>query len=183
MEGLYFHFSLSVCLCVCLCVWLCVRHFLWTKFQPNGCTDLDAVIAKWLLLALAQTLLNLVTLGQRSRSQWRDTHFSSLFSINFPTLYRSFFMFDRNEFWYVALIYIHLVDLCSNFIKFEWEMTSLWRNLSFLKTVVHISNCILSLQSFYLVPICNNVGTFNYQSESDLYRCWRSQVKAKGNKK
>ena len=87
VEGLYFHFSLSVCLCVCvsvcLCVCvcvcvsvcLCVRHFLWTKFQLNGCTDLDAVFTKWLLTALAQTLLNLVTLGQRSRSQWRDTHF------------------------------------------------------------------------------------------------------------
>ena len=67
-------FSLQfVCVCVCLC--LSVRHFLWTKFQPNGCIDLDAVFAKWLLTAMAQTLLNLVTLGQRSRSQWRNTHF------------------------------------------------------------------------------------------------------------
>ena len=60
---------LCVCVCVCLSVCLCIRHFLWTKFQPNGCFDLDAVFAKWLLLALAQTLLNLVTLGQKSRSQ------------------------------------------------------------------------------------------------------------------
>ena len=66
----------AVCLCVCVCVCvsvclsvcLCVRHFLWTKFQPNGCTDLNAIFAKWLLSALARTLLNLVTLGQRSRS-------------------------------------------------------------------------------------------------------------------
>ena len=71
VEGLYFHFSLSVCVCVCLSV----RHFLWTKFQPNGCTDLDAVFAKWLLTALARNLLNLVTLSQRSRSHWRNTHF------------------------------------------------------------------------------------------------------------
>ena len=48
---------------VCVSVCLCVGHFLWTKFQPNGCTDLDAVFPKWLLLALAWTLLNLVTLG------------------------------------------------------------------------------------------------------------------------
>ena len=70
-------FCVSVCLgvCVCVCVCLCVRHFLWTKLQPNGCTDLDAVFVKWLLLALAQTLLNLVTLSQWSRSQWRNTHF------------------------------------------------------------------------------------------------------------
>ena len=73
VEGLYFHCSLSVCVCVCLCV----QFFLWTKFQPNGCTDLDAVFAKWLLTAMARTLLNLVTLGQRSRSQWRNTLFSS----------------------------------------------------------------------------------------------------------
>ena len=54
VEGLYFHCSLSVCVCVCVC--LCVYCFLWTKFQPNGCTDLDAVFAKWLLTALARTL-------------------------------------------------------------------------------------------------------------------------------
>ena len=28
----------SVCLCVCASVYLCVRKFLWTKFQPNGCS-------------------------------------------------------------------------------------------------------------------------------------------------
>ena len=81
VEGLYFHCSLSVCLCVyvCVSVCLCVRKFLWTKFEPNGCTDLNAVFAKWLFNALAQSLLKLVTLGQRSRSQWRNTHFSLWF--------------------------------------------------------------------------------------------------------
>ena len=68
-------FSLQfVCLCVCVCLSVCLS-VLWTKFQSNGCTDLEAVFAKWLLPALARTLLNLVTLGQRSRSQWRNTHF------------------------------------------------------------------------------------------------------------
>ena len=62
-----------VCVCVCVCV--CVRLCLWTNFQPNGCTDLDAVFTKWLPLALARTLLNLVTFGQRSRSQWCNSHF------------------------------------------------------------------------------------------------------------
>ena len=71
VEGLYFHFSLSVCLCVCVSV---CPDFLWTKFQPNGCTDLDAVFAKWLLTALAQTLLKLVTLGQRLRSRWSKVY-------------------------------------------------------------------------------------------------------------
>ena len=50
-----------VSVCVCLSVCLCVRRFLWTKFQPNGWTTLGAFFAKWLLTALAQTLLKLMT--------------------------------------------------------------------------------------------------------------------------
>ena len=56
--------SLSVCLCVCQ----------WTEFQLNRCTDLDAVFAKLWLTALARILWRLVTLGQRSRSQWCNIH-------------------------------------------------------------------------------------------------------------
>ena len=70
VEGFYFHCSLSVFVCVCMCVCVCVRLCLWTIFHPNGCTDLDAVFAKRLLITLARTFLNFVTLGQRSRSQW-----------------------------------------------------------------------------------------------------------------
>ena len=52
-------FSLQfVCVSVCLCVRLCLL----TKFQPNGCTDLDAVLAKRLFSTLAQNLLKLVTM-------------------------------------------------------------------------------------------------------------------------
>ena len=59
-----------------VCLSVCVSDvFLLTKFQPNGWTDLDAVFAKWLLTALAQSLLKLVTMGQRSRSQWRNIHY------------------------------------------------------------------------------------------------------------
>ena len=63
----------SIFTAVCLCVRLC----LWTKFlgQPNRWTDLDAVFAKRLISTLARTLLKLVTLGQRSRSQWLKIHF------------------------------------------------------------------------------------------------------------
>ena len=39
VEGLYFHCSLSVCVCVC-------PALLVNKFQPNGCTNLNAVFAK-----------------------------------------------------------------------------------------------------------------------------------------
>ena len=69
----------AVCLCVCrsvcLSVCLSVRHFLWTKFQPNGYTDLDAVFGKWLIISLARTQLKMVTFDQRSRSQWLNNHF------------------------------------------------------------------------------------------------------------
>ena len=68
-------FSLQfVCVSVCVCVWVS-DVFLLTKFKPNGYTDFDAVFAEWLLTALAQPLLKLVILGQKSRSQWRNTHF------------------------------------------------------------------------------------------------------------
>ena len=56
---------MDICLCVCLCVMSSCEK----KFQPNGCTDLNAVFDKWLLTALARTILNLVYLGQRSRAQ------------------------------------------------------------------------------------------------------------------
>ena len=70
VEGLYFHSSLSVCLSVCVSGWILVNQ----KFQPNGWTDLNAIFAKWLLKTLAQTLLELVTLGQRSRSLWQKMY-------------------------------------------------------------------------------------------------------------
>ena len=85
-------FSLQF-VCVCVCVQLC----LWTKFQPNGCTDLDSVFTKRLLSTLALTLLKLVTLGQRSRSQWLNIHFFWIFFVNFPTVYLSSRMFDQTE--------------------------------------------------------------------------------------
>ena len=66
-----------VCVSVCLSVFLCVclMSACEQKFQPNRCTDLDAVFAKWLLTPLSQALLILVTLSQRSRLQWRNIHF------------------------------------------------------------------------------------------------------------
>ena len=86
MEGLYYHFSLSECVCVCLSVCL-----LFSCEQNSSRTDepIWTVFTKWLLIALAEALLQLVTLGQRSRSQWRYILFSSQFSFNFPTLYLS----------------------------------------------------------------------------------------------
>ena len=47
----------------------------------------------------------------------------------------------QNEIQFVALI-MHSVDLCLNLIRFEWVVTSLWRHLSFLQTIVYISNSI-----------------------------------------
>ena len=47
MERVYFNFSMCVCVSVCQ----------WTNFQPNGCTKLDAVFAKFFLTGLARNLL------------------------------------------------------------------------------------------------------------------------------
>ena len=51
-EGLYFHCSLSLCVCVSLCVCL------WMKLQANRCTNSNAVFANRLLSALARTFWN-----------------------------------------------------------------------------------------------------------------------------
>ena len=91
-------FSLQfVCVSVCVCVYVSVRTFLWTKFQPNGCTNLDAVFFKWMPTALARTLLKL--------------------SVNLSTLYLSSLMFDQNWWNSVCRLDIHLLYLCLNFIK------------------------------------------------------------------
>ena len=71
VERLYFHFSLSVCLCVCPALPV-------NEIPAERMNDFDAVFAKRLLTALARTLLWFVTLGQRSRSQWRNIHCFSI---------------------------------------------------------------------------------------------------------
>ena len=69
-RPLFFSFKYCIdrqiqCLCVCCLSVRLNSCFLWTKFQPNGCTDFYTFFSKWLLIALAQTLLKLVTLHQR----------------------------------------------------------------------------------------------------------------------
>ena len=120
-----------------MCLWVCVsvRLWLWTKFKTNGWTDLEAVFFKWLLIALAQILLKLVTLGQRSRSQWRNTHFFFMILYWLPYLVSQFF-YAWSKWNSVCHLDIPLVDLCLNFMKFEW------RHLNFLQTIVNISNSI-----------------------------------------
>ena len=70
VEGLYFYFSLSVCVCMCLSVCLSVCE------QNADRTTTPILTRSSLLTAVARTLLKLVTLGQRSRSQWRNIYFS-----------------------------------------------------------------------------------------------------------
>ena len=99
----------SVCLCVCVSV--CVSNvFLWTQFQPNGYTDLDVVFAKWLLTALAWTLLKLLTLGQRSRSKWGNIHFfpyNSLLTSHFV----SQLSYVRSKWNLIWCLHMPLVDV------------------------------------------------------------------------
>ena len=55
-----------MCVCLCVCVIACEQNssptnaLIWTRFSLYGCNT-----------ALARTLLKFVTLGQRSRSEWR----------------------------------------------------------------------------------------------------------------
>ena len=84
-----------------MCV--CVIDRLLTKCRSNRYTDFDAVFAKQLLTAVAQPLLKLVNLGQRSRSQGRNIHFSFIIIfVNFPTLDFSPPMSGQNEIQCVA---------------------------------------------------------------------------------
>ena len=105
-----------VCQCVCVCTFV-------NKCRSNPYTDFDVFFAKWLLIALTQTLLKLVTLGQRSRSQWRNTHFflHNFLLTSLSCISALLFLIKWNSVWRLD---IPLVELCFNFIKFEWEMTS-----------------------------------------------------------
>ena len=110
----------AVCLCVsvslsCLCVRLC----LWTTFQQNGCTALDAVFAKWLLATLARPLLHLVTLCQRSRSQWLNINNSLLTSLlhNIIFIILSLLSYVRSNWNSVCRLHMLFADLYVNFIK------------------------------------------------------------------
>ena len=103
VEGLYFHFSLSVCLCVCLSVCLSVCPMfsyeqnssrtdvpIWTQFSLNGCL-LQSLKPYW------------------NRWPWVKGQghsdvipiFSSYFFVNFPTMYLSSLMLDQYEIRYV----------------------------------------------------------------------------------
>ena len=155
----------------CVCVFVCVCQ--WTKFQPNECTNLDMVFAKWVasrngsdpwvegkshsdiyiffqwlsmiicillqstvwfnrvkqrqprlvlgrvIVSVCEFLVMVVQLRLKSRSLalifWRQDEFPLginlvqfsnfhffLFFGNFPTLYLSSLMSDRNEIQYVA---------------------------------------------------------------------------------
>ena len=68
VEGLYFYLSLPVCLFVNVCVCVCVSV---NKVPAN----LNAVFAKWLLIALAQIISKSVTLLQQPQSVFEGPHF------------------------------------------------------------------------------------------------------------
>ena len=105
------HHTCPVWIKGCVCVRLC----LWTKFMPNQSIDLDAVFAKWLLTILARILLNLLTLGQRSRSQWRNTLFFIILCLR--PCFVSQLSYVQSKWNSVCRLDKLLVDLCLDFIK------------------------------------------------------------------
>ena len=92
VEGLYFHCSLSVCLSVCVRVRLisCEQNssrtdaLIWTRFSLNGC------LPYWLE---PNSVLKLVTLGQRSRSRWPRMYVKMMKKIRQKFISRHFWNF------------------------------------------------------------------------------------------
>ena len=69
-------FSLQfVCVCVCVCLSVCLSVCVSGNTCEQNSSRTDAPI--WMLTALAQTLLKIVTFDWRSRWQWRKIIFSS----------------------------------------------------------------------------------------------------------
>ena len=97
-------FSLQfVCLCVCMCVcvrlsvWLCVCQ--WTKFQPNGSTDLDTFLLGSCLLHRLGPKWNWWPWVKGQGHNDAISIFPSQFSVNFPTVDLGSLMSDQYEFW------------------------------------------------------------------------------------
>ena len=126
MEGLYFHCNLSVCLSGSVCEQnssrtdkpIAYRTGLnpgyWNYWPWVKGQGHSDVIPIFLHNSLLTSLLYFVSHLSHVWSKWNS----------------------------VCHLTIPLVDLCLNLIKIEWAMTSLWRHLSFLQTIVHISNSI-----------------------------------------
>ena len=73
-----------------------------------------------------------------------------------------------------------LVDLCLNFIEIKQMMTSLRRHLSFLQTIVHISNSFEHTNFILGTNTQQHDVHLMIKVKSDLGRRLRSQVKVKG---
>ena len=132
-----------------------------------------------MLYAVAWTLLKLVTMGQRSRSQWHNYHFFFIILCWLPYLVSQLF-YVWSKWNSVCHLDIPSVDFCLNFIKFEWEMT--WFKFS-------LNNCRPYLRFYWTYKLRNwnqyttiKCPSYN-NNESDLDGRWRSQAKVKGNKK
>ena len=68
--------SIRFSLCVCLFVCLSVSE---QKIHPNGCTDLDAVFARWLFTALARQTLKVIGCKKLPKQTNKQTNKGSCF--------------------------------------------------------------------------------------------------------
>ena len=108
-------------------VWcLCVRLCLWTKFQPNRCTDLGAYYTH-------SDPIEIGDLGSKVKVTVTQYPFCLHNSLLTSLLYISSLLCRIN--WNLIL----RLDMYSNFMKIKWVMTSWWRNLRFLHSIVNIS--------------------------------------------
>ena len=74
---------------------------------------------------------------------------------------------------------MRLVDSHLNFIKIKWEITLFWRYSSSPQTFVNKS---ISIELTNLLTTYNSIRCIKKLEYNDFDRCWRSQVKVKGNK-
>ena len=135
MEGLYFHYSLSVCrVCVCVCLIVaCGQNSsqtdvsTWTQFSLNGCLPhLLGLYWNWWPCVKGQGHSDVIFFFLH------DSLLISLLCISalLCLIEKKFGMSIR-----YALGRL-------NFIKIEQMMTSLWCHLRFLQTISHISYSI-----------------------------------------
>ena len=68
---------------------------------------------------------------------------------------------------------IPLVDLCLNFIKIEWMMTSFWHHLRFLSTIVHLWISFTSKIRFVLFHFKTSSSQWNAVC---LFSIWRTKA-------
>ena len=166
VELLYFLCTLSVCLSVSLCVCVsdsaCEQYSsrtdapIWTRFSLNGC--------------LAHWLGPYWNWWPWVKGQDHSGVISIFFfiSISYIPNYISQLSYVWSNWTFVCRFDMPFADEYKNIIKIKCRMTSWWRHLSFLHTIVNISNSTESTNFNFWYKHSTTLNTSNDKSVSDL---------------